>query len=186
MFVALDRFTPAPLPVVVAVALFWAGVILVFDCWMLSVMHGTRGNGWAYLGRVLISVVISLVVAEPLLLTLFRPSIEHELTVTREQEQDIFRSALERCNPASGEQSTEPDCVGEYLLSLGDDPFVAQQDELETVTGERDELRERVGALQAELDEHHAHRDHARCRHRRTVYSDRGAANRYEPFRPGR
>ncbi|CAL9475722.1 hypothetical protein SUDANB121_02945 [Nocardiopsis dassonvillei] len=153
MFVALDRFTPAPLPVVAAVALFWAGVILVFDCWMLSVMHGSRGNGWGYLGRVLISVVISLVVAEPLLLTLFRPSIEHELTVTREQEQDTFRSALERCNPVSGEQSTEPDCVGEYLLSLGDDPFIAQQSELETVTGERDELRERVENLQAELDE---------------------------------
>lgn len=153
MFVALDRFTPAPLPVVVAVALFWAGVILAFDCWMLSVMHGDRGNGWGYLGRVLISIVISLVVAEPLLLTLFRPSIEHELTVTREQEQDAFRSALERCNPASGEQSTEPDCVGEYLLSLGDDPFVAQQSELETLTGERDALSERVEGLQSELDE---------------------------------
>ncbi|WP_017600522.1 DUF4407 domain-containing protein [Nocardiopsis lucentensis] len=155
VFVALDRFTTTPGLLLVPAALFWAGLILVFDCWLLSTTQGVKESRrpGVFLGRVILTVVISLVVAEPLLLYVFRPSVEQEVEVTRQREEDAYRSALERCNPMSGDQSTDPDCTQEYLLTVGDSTLSADRSALADAVAERDRVREQVEELQEELAE---------------------------------
>ncbi|WP_150241563.1 DUF4407 domain-containing protein [Nocardiopsis quinghaiensis] len=155
VFVALQRFTSTPWPLLVPAALFWSGLILVFDCWMLSTMHGVKKGGRAlgFTGRILLALLVSVVIAEPILLYAFRPSIEHQVRTERGQESDAFRSALERCNPVSGEQSTDPGCTEEFLLTVGGSTLTADQTALASTTAERDRLQERVDALQEQLEE---------------------------------
>lgn len=155
VFVALQRFTPTPWPFLILASLFWAGLILVFDCWMLSTMHGVKKGGRlrGFTGRILLALLVSLVVAEPLLLYVFRPSIEQQVKVDREQESAWFRSALERCNPVSGEQSTDPDCTEEFLLTVGGSTLTADQTALTATTDERGRVQERVDTLQEQLEE---------------------------------
>lgn len=155
VFVALHRFTPTPWPLLVPAALFWAGLILVFDCWMLSTMHGVRKTGrlGGLVGRVVLALLVSVVIAEPLLLYVFRPSIEQQVRVERAQESDAFRSALERCNPESGVRSTDPECTREYLLTVGGSTLTADRTALDTTTEERDRVREHVDTLQERLEE---------------------------------
>ncbi|WP_150251116.1 DUF4407 domain-containing protein [Nocardiopsis deserti] len=155
VFVALQRFTPTPWPLLVPAALFWAGLILVFDCWMLSTMHGVRKTGrlGGLVGRVVLALLVSVVIAEPLLLYAFRPSVEQQVKVERAQESDAFRSALERCNPESGVRSTDPGCTEEYLLTVGGSTLTADQTALASTTAERDRVREHVATLQERLEE---------------------------------
>ncbi|WP_159941683.1 MULTISPECIES: DUF4407 domain-containing protein [unclassified Nocardiopsis] len=155
VFVALQRFTPTPGPLLVLASLFWAGIILVFDCWMLSTMHGVRKGGrlGGFAGRIVLALLVSLVVAEPLLLYVFRPSIEHQITLEREQASAEFRSALERCNPVSGERSTDPGCTREFLLTVGGSTLTADQTALASTVEERDRVREHVETLQEQLEE---------------------------------
>jgi hypothetical protein len=155
VFVALARFTPTPGLLLVPAALFWAGLIMVFDAWLLSTMHGVKeGRQVAvFTGRIVLTVLISLVVAEPLLLYVFRPSIEQEIERTGQEEDAALRSALERCNPESGEQSTDPDCTGEYLLTITGGSLTADQAELAEVEAERNGIRDEVEEIQEELAE---------------------------------
>ncbi|MGW8528304.1 MULTISPECIES: DUF4407 domain-containing protein [Nocardiopsidaceae] len=155
VFVALGRFTDTPWPLLVPAAAFWAGLILVFDCWMLSTMHGVKkGHRFRdYTGRIILAVLVSVVVAEPLLLYVFRPSVEQEIRVDRQQEEAAFRSSLERCNPVSGEQSTDPSCTEEFLLTVGGSTLAADRSALAATVAERDRVQEHVDSLRGQLEE---------------------------------
>jgi hypothetical protein len=98
MLMALGMFISAPWPVLLTVAAFWGWMIICIDSWLISSTHGT-GAGRAFWIRLMLSVVIGFAIAEPLLLKIFEPAIQRQVTQDRVQLLAAEESGLRTCNP---------------------------------------------------------------------------------------
>jgi uncharacterized protein DUF4407 len=151
MHFALTSVTNAAWWLLLPVDLFWAFVIITIDSWLVSSTHGierSAGLG-AYLPRLLVSILLGVIIAEPLVLAVFHQSIDNEISEYRKTEVDDYESLLKRCNPPSGEPSAAPSCVG-LLVTIKERPQ-AIQDELNQATVDRDALKKRVDAADRQL-----------------------------------
>ncbi|AUG78507.1 hypothetical protein CFP65_3721 [Kitasatospora sp. MMS16-BH015] len=83
MAVSVGKVVPgAPLLAVVPVALVWGWLILTLDGFLVSASHGVfdlRSKLVLLLPRLAVAVVVGLVIAEPLVLQIFQPSIRDQI-----------------------------------------------------------------------------------------------------------
>ncbi|KOX32607.1 hypothetical protein ADK67_07730 [Saccharothrix sp. NRRL B-16348] len=133
--------------------LIWAVIIITADSWLISSTHGAARTSLlgTYLPRLLLSVLLGAVIAEPLVLAVFHQSIDNEISETRKADIDAYGSTVKRCNPPTGEIPTDPSCAG-FLVVISERPQSAV-DELARATAHRDGLAARVGDVDAQLAE---------------------------------
>ncbi|MFJ9706384.1 DUF4407 domain-containing protein [Streptomyces sp. NPDC101234] len=102
----------------------WSLFVYLIDSWLVSGTHGkvTGRRRLALLPRFLLSLLLGLAIAEPLLFTVFAPEIDKYLAGDREQAVQVYYRNLLRCNPTDG-SSTEarPDCA-DFQLGLPGSP----------------------------------------------------------------
>ncbi|MCY1141668.1 DUF4407 domain-containing protein [Actinoplanes sp. Pm04-4] len=132
------------------VALVWGYLIVSFDGWLVASTHGVLGMAKLriFLPRLLISVLMGAVIAEPLLLRAFAPAIHTEINESRLQQVADYESELRRCNPV--ESSTTPAGCDGFVLNVGSSPTGVRQ-ELTLATRERDRLKTLINGINTEL-----------------------------------
>lgn len=140
-----------PFVLVIPVALMWGYLILSFDGWLVASTHGVLGLAKLriFLPRLLISILMGVVIAEPLLLWVFGPAIETEVRDQREAVVAEHEGELKECNPTSGEPPTANGC-GPFLLNVANPPGSVRQ-ELANAQAERTKLGGRIAAINTEL-----------------------------------
>ena len=108
---------------IVPIALIWGYVILSFDGWLVASTHGVLGMAKLriFLPRLLISILMGAVIAEPLLLWVFGPAIETEVRDQREARVRIEEATYKACNPTTGGPATASGC-DDYLLNVEGSP----------------------------------------------------------------
>ncbi|MFG1892331.1 DUF4407 domain-containing protein [Micromonospora sp. NPDC049051] len=157
MFAAM-RWVTDSWTVSLVVALIWGAMILTFDRWLVTSVSGATnrfGRLSSYLPRILMAALMGVVIAEPLVLTIFQREVEHEVSRDRMRTLQEYESRLRLCNPVAGtaEAAKQPDsttCQG-YLLVVPD-PGAA----LVALTGyqaQADQLQESVDAGAKALDQ---------------------------------
>lgn len=105
----------------VAPALAWGGFILLVD---RALITGVTTSSWrrtsTLCARLVIAAVLGVVVAEPLILTVFSSAIEARIETSNAAEEDRLRSGLLRCNPVPGESAppADLDCGG-FGMTVG-------------------------------------------------------------------
>ncbi|MFP3988661.1 DUF4407 domain-containing protein [Streptomyces sp. E11-3] len=136
-----------PLGVVLLVALIWFWVVLALDSWLVSSTHGIPAKSplRVLLPRLVLSVLLGLFIAEPLLFQIFDKEIRQEIAVGNEQKVADYRGMLARCNPSDGEDTTtRPECGG-YQLKVAGSPA--------TLQGQIDDNTARAKKLQTQVDQ---------------------------------
>jgi hypothetical protein len=149
MLVLLAK-TDLPAFLMVPVALIWAGLILTFDGWLVASTHGVTGRSKlaVYLPRVLISILMGAVIAEPLLLAVFAPAIRTQISQERKQILDDYENRLRECNPISGEPAADAACTDRLNV---ENPLVAIRTDLAQKTKLRDTAQAQLRQINAEL-----------------------------------
>ena len=132
-------------------AILWGLTVGTFDSWLVSSTHGSSGTSRVriFLPRLAISVLIGFVIAEPLLLQVFSPSIMKEVLQTRQAELDLYESALKDCNPDTGAVDPRPQC-SQFRISIPGSPQSIQR-QIDDLTTQRSQLATEVGTITTTL-----------------------------------
>lgn len=119
-----------PVVAAVLVGLVWAWIVLALDSWLVSSTHGYTGGRAVrmLLPRLLLSVVLGLTIAEPLLFQVFDREIRQEMAVARERDLADFRGRLTTCNPLDGEDTTRRAECGDFHLTVKGAPASVRED----------------------------------------------------------
>ncbi|EFC79781.1 DUF4407 domain-containing protein [Parafrankia sp. EUN1f] len=143
--VALGRTLGVPWPILIPVGMFWGYVILSFDGWLVTSTHGLVGRTrlTVFAGRILISVLMGMVIAEPMVLWVFSSDIRQEVLNGRSRDLEAYGSALDRCNPASGELVWTPECADLRIADLHGSPASLRTEKAAKIR-ERDNLRRTI------------------------------------------
>jgi hypothetical protein len=133
------------------VALVWGYLIVSFDGWLIASTHGVvdLAKLRVFIPRLAISVLMGVVIAEPLLLRVFAPAIHTEINLERKTEVDNYESRLRECNLTTASVAIPPGC-GDFLLNVGNSPAGVRQ-ELSEATEERTRLQSLVNGINTEL-----------------------------------
>jgi len=86
-----------PVPAAVCLGAMWGLAVGNLDRWFITAMRrrpSVRANIIQFLPRLVLSLLMSLVIAEPVLLRAFQPEIRAELLVMQAQQQAAFQSQL--------------------------------------------------------------------------------------------
>ncbi|WP_055490396.1 DUF4407 domain-containing protein [Streptomyces sp. TP-A0356] len=129
MSLALTSFRPdLPLPAVLVVAVVWFWVILAMDSWLVSSTHGTAVKKWTLILRFLLSVLLGVFIAEPILFQIFDKEIRQEVAVGNERTVADYRGMLVSCNPTDGASTAaRPECLRYQLKVAGSPAELAAQ-----------------------------------------------------------
>ncbi|WP_031043159.1 DUF4407 domain-containing protein [Streptomyces sp. NRRL F-5650] len=129
MALALGSFrSDLPLLAVFAVAAVWFWVVLVMDSWLVSSTHGTAVKKWSLGLRLLLSVLLGLFIAEPILFQIFDKEIRQEIAVGNDQKVAGYRGMLVACNPTDGASTADrPECRRYQLKVAGSPAELAEQ-----------------------------------------------------------
>lgn len=99
------------LPVKVLIAAAWFWVVLGLDSWLVSSTHGVgRHRRLTLAPRLLLSVLLSLFIAEPLLLQIFDKEITHQIQEANRAASQAYRGNLVLCNPTDGSANLALGC----------------------------------------------------------------------------
>lgn len=152
MEIALSKVVTLNWAVLIPIALFWGFLILTLDGWMVATTHGIQGRTkfLVFIPRLFMSVVIGFVIAEPLLMWVFQPSISGEIANERQVAMETFTSTLKSCNPVPPKPVDAATCTN-HILSIPSNPQTLQQ-KLNDTTTQRDNLATTVNGLQNQLD----------------------------------
>jgi hypothetical protein len=149
MYAAMRWVTDA-WPIALAGALIWGAMILALDRWLVTSVSGTTsgvGRLTIYVPRIVMATLVSVVIAEPLILAAFKPAIEQQVTLERMRSLQENESMLRLCNPVPGtaEVALRPDPANcrSYRLA-GPDPGA----DLTALTG----YEAMAASLQKEID----------------------------------
>jgi hypothetical protein len=153
LFTGLDKVVQVFWLFLVPIALIWAFVVVSFDGWLIASTHGALKSARlrVFVPRLLISVLMGAVIAEPLLLWAFQPAIHAEVLSHRQDELTRYESRLKTCNPESGEIVSTPECR-DLQLRTPDAPRTKQV-ELAAVAAQRDRLRTQVDQINQRLSD---------------------------------
>ena len=153
LFTALDKVVPVFWLLLVPIALVWAFVVVSFDGWLIASTHGAvkAARLAVFVPRLVISVLMGAVIAEPLLLWVFQPAIHAEVLSYRQDELARYESRLKFCNPDTGEPVNTAECR-DLRLRAADSPRTKQV-ELTAVTAQRDRLRGQVDQMNQRMTE---------------------------------
>lgn len=129
MALALGSFrSDLPLTVVLAVAAVWFWVVLAMDSWLVSSTHGTGVKKWSLMLRFLLSVLLGLFIAEPILFQIFDKEIHQEIAIGNLRKVADYRGMLVSCNPTDGASTTDrPDCLPYQLKVAGSPAELGEQ-----------------------------------------------------------
>ena len=136
----------------IPIAAVWGFVILSFDGWLIASTHGMLGRAKyrIFIPRIIISVLMGVIIAEPLLLWVFQPTIRADVLNYRRQQLTSYESQLAACNPPSGVFVATPSCSGLHL-SLPNSPTAIQQ-QLATTTMDDERLTTLVNKISAQYN----------------------------------
>ncbi|MFE1845311.1 DUF4407 domain-containing protein [Streptomyces sp. NPDC014603] len=156
MALALGSFrSDLPVVAVLAAAAVWFWVILAMDSWLVSSTHGTEVKKWSLTLRLVLSVLLGLFIAEPILFQIFDKEIRQEIAVGREQEVADYRGMLVACNPTDGASTVHrPEC-GRHQLKVAGSPaeltnqIEADKAAMETLQSQVTEINEKLDAKMA-------------------------------------
>lgn len=153
LLVALDTLVGGSWWVLLPAAAMWAFVIVSFDGWLIASTHGVLNAAKlrVFLPRLVISLLMGAVIAEPLLLWVFQPAIHKEVLDERQNEIISYESQLKSCNPVSAEVVTAAACTN-YHLNIKDSPQAAQ-DQLTRAIANRDQLKILVADISGKLSD---------------------------------
>jgi len=152
LLVALSNLSTVSWILLLPAGLLWAYVIISFDGWLISSTHGMLGGGKAkvFVPRLVISVLMGAVIAEPLVLWVFQPAIHKEVLDGRQNELSAYESQYRLCNPEGAPALKTDDCA-DYQLTIKDSPEAAKQ-ELDKAVSNRNAAKSEYDALYAQWD----------------------------------
>lgn len=138
-------------PIIVAVVLVWGMFILSIDRWLMSGPPLSEGGGvWRKaLPRVVLSITLGVIVAEPLLLGVFDSAIQERVATTRKTELDDREALLRTCNPIPGSEEAgklDPARCDGALLKIDATPPDVLRRELDETKRQQESLREQFDA----------------------------------------
>jgi len=153
MEIALSKVVSLNWALLIPIALFWGFLILTLDGWMVATTHGIQGRSkvFIFIPRLLMSVVIGFVIAEPLLMWVFQPSITAEISNEREAAVNGLESTLTKCNPVPPAPVDASQCAN-HVLNISRSPQALQKKLTDTTT-QRDNVAATVKGLQDKLDQ---------------------------------
>jgi hypothetical protein len=133
--------------------LLWALIIITIDSWLISSTHGVPRTSLfgTYAPRIVVSILLGLAIAEPLVLTVFHQSISNEIQDHRKAEVDRYETEVKRCNPPSGSLVSDPACKG-FLVTISESAQ-ALKDKQVQATENRDTLKKRADEVDGKLAE---------------------------------
>jgi hypothetical protein len=99
MLTTLGKFISVWWGFLLPIALLWGWVIVCIDSWLISSTHGVSVPRWSFRVRLMLSVLIGLVIAEPLMLKVFEPAIHRQVAQDRVEERAARETGLKNCNP---------------------------------------------------------------------------------------
>lgn len=142
----------APFVFLLPIAVFWGLLILCFDSWLVASTHGLMGVAklGVFIPRLLISILMGAVIAEPLLLFLFGPAIETEVRDRRLASIGQYETHLRDCNPLTGAAPIVSGCGEEFVLNVPGSPVTSQKEKDDT-EAQRTEVQNRITAVNQEL-----------------------------------
>ncbi|MEU7140393.1 DUF4407 domain-containing protein [Nocardia sp. NPDC046473] len=110
------------------IGIFWGYLIMTFDGWLIASTHGVLHTSRIklFLPRLFISILLGAVIAEPLVMWAFRPSILTEISEFRQSSIDSYESRLKTCNPADGRIIDSPDCAA-FRVDIESNPMAVEQ-----------------------------------------------------------
>lgn len=156
MALALGSFrSDLPVVAVLVAAAVWFWVILAMDSWLVSSTHGTKVKKWSLALRLVLSVLLGLFIAEPILFQIFDKEIRQEIAVGREQEVADYRGMLVACNPTDGASTVNRPQCGRYQLKVAGSPaeltnqIQANKAAMETLQSQVTEINEKLDAKMA-------------------------------------
>ncbi|MBD9736092.1 DUF4407 domain-containing protein, partial [Streptomyces sp. H28] len=156
MALALGSFrSDLPVVAVLVAAAVWFWVILAMDSWLVSSTHGTKVKKWSLALRLVLSVLLGLFIAEPILFQIFDKEIRQEIAVGREQEVADYRGMLVACNPTDGASTVNRPRCGRYQLKVAGSPaeltnqIKANKAAMETLQSQVTEINEKLDAKMA-------------------------------------
>jgi hypothetical protein len=151
LFIALHTLTAAPLYVQIPAALFWGYLIISFDGWLVAGTHGvlSRSKVWVFLPRLIITLLMGAVIAEPLVLAVFQPAVQQEVRTERQNDVIAYTALLARCNPTTGKLVTSRECAGHQVAFPGSPQTLQAQ--LATTTSDRAQAQQQVDSINAQL-----------------------------------
>jgi len=153
MIVALHIGTRINIVFLLPIGLAWGCMIAAIDSWLISSTHGLqKKRAWMYfVPRLVLSIILGAVIAEPVVLLVFSPSINAEIAEYQKRELDTYEAHLRACNPTDGSIPSDPTCTGS-LLSLPENPgSIAKQ--IADTTAQRDQAKTTLDALNAKYDD---------------------------------
>ncbi|MCE7009434.1 DUF4407 domain-containing protein [Kibdelosporangium philippinense] len=141
MLVVTGRLFDGPFawPAAIGMALFWGFAIVMLDSWLIASTHGGRAKTLVCLPRLLISILLGFVIAEPLVVMVFRPAIEQRVEDNRSVELASFTSVWKACNPPTGEVVRTPECADHHLNLASS--LTALRTQHETLVDQRNHLK---------------------------------------------
>ncbi|MFE0349768.1 DUF4407 domain-containing protein [Streptomyces griseoluteus] len=155
--VALDALLQgASVWAMLAAGAVWTAFVYLVDSWLVSSTHGKigRSRNRALLPRLLLSVLIGLALAEPLLFQVFAPEMDKHLTEGRDRAVQTYYGRLLACNPVDGRTTLDRADCDEYQLEVRGAP-VALRNQITDVKDQLGKLTEHVADVdrqQAKLD----------------------------------
>ena len=150
---ALNHVVQAPPLAFVVIGMFWAFMVMSFDGWLIASTHGVIGTTkiWFFLPRIVVSVLLGAVIAEPIVLWAFAPAVNREVVAFRAQSLDEAVTLWTHCNPPTGIHPADTACQG-YVLNIQgvDSPAVAQK-KLTALKAQRKVVADRIATINAQL-----------------------------------
>ncbi|MFD0528502.1 DUF4407 domain-containing protein [Kitasatospora arboriphila] len=150
MFFALEEIIGGVRPWFVLAALGWAVFVLCLDRWLVSSSGGSRWRTRASVlaPRLVIACFFGFLIAEPIVLRIFEPSVLSVVAQDRQQHLDHLRQELLACNrPPGAADASQPagaDCADRDLGLSG---------ELGAVSRKLDQLRSQAEQLRTGIAE---------------------------------
>lgn len=142
MWMAMSQVLGAPSLVAVVPAVAWGVFILNLDRWLVSSATGIswRTRASVLLPRLALALLLGVVIAEPIVLQVFRTAVEQRVRDDRKATIDAYESTLKRCNPVPPASNVLPGC-DTYVLEVGANSAASNAAELAR-------LRQQEAALQ--------------------------------------
>ncbi|MER5627231.1 DUF4407 domain-containing protein [Streptosporangium sp. NPDC002544] len=110
----------APWPVIASLALVWGVLIGILDSWLVISLNGVTGRGRRrlLLPRLLISAVVGVIIAEPLTIRVFEPTIVQRIGEDQQKADKDLLSAYLSCHSPAGAPGTVSIACENYRLPV--------------------------------------------------------------------
>ncbi|MET9338440.1 DUF4407 domain-containing protein [Nonomuraea sp. NPDC003804] len=143
LWIVVHEVFGASMPASVAAAAIWGTVICVFDSWLVTSTHGVTGRDRVarLLPRLAISVLIGVVISEPLTLKAFESAVIEQVAEDRRLADQELRAGFKRCYPGWDQQP--PTGCDDFKLDVPR----ADTRTLEATIAQRDQRQKEVARL---------------------------------------